>query len=705
VPGFAEQRQIGSGASGRVVAAVSQASGTPVAIKYLAPRLVQDPAFLARFRSEAGVLKSLRSEHVVRLLDYVEAPGQGAAIVMELVNGVSLHQMITRQGPASPESALTALKGSLLGLAAAHAAGIVHGDYKPENVLVDGNGESKLTDFGVAVRAGQGPAGGTPLYMAPEQWDGGPATAATDIYAATAVFFECLTGKTPFSGAIAQLHAQHASAAVPVALVDEPLRTLIARGMAKDPALRPADATAFATELEATAAAAYGPGWEDRGRRHLAERAAAVLLLLLPRLAGTAGVGGTSSVYTSLPPAARTVARAGIHGWKLPAMVVISAAVVAAVAGGVVGATVGKGPGPGPASSATPAAGPASSVPAPASVLPSLAYATTTGIYTRAGNAAPDQLVALPTGAGAYNFAWSWDGRWLGWFSGSVGTGTRQVHITDTRSRVTHAWLCPDCSAGAFAGGSLIVGTVGTAFAAYPETGGPPVQASLHGPAVTGIGEILASTPHDAAVLFFSGDEKGGALYETTASGAVTRVSSLSVAAAPGGDRAQGDAALIALSPDRKELAYGCNLLGGDTGESSDGVTIVDLATGNATTEPLPDDPLHPLRISAVWVDGTDKVYAIAWPQPGNKAVVPKASVTPHQYRLDNGHWTDTGARNAVAAGGVNGWTAVLEQSPSIIDYSPPAPGRLVASLGTRQVTIADNVTTFSWDLSSGTGR
>jgi hypothetical protein len=63
------------------------------------------------------------------------------------------------------------------------------------------------------------------------------------------------------------------------------------------------------------------------------------------------------------------------------------------------------------------------------------------------------------------------------------------------------------------------------------------------------------------------------------------------------------------------------------------------------------------------------------------------------------------GARNAVTAGGVNGWTATLEQPPSIIDYSPPGPGRLVASLGTSQVAIADNVTTFSWNLSGGAGR
>jgi eukaryotic-like serine/threonine-protein kinase len=187
VPGYAEERELGNGASGRVVAAVHVASGTPVAVKYLSPRLFGDPGFLDRFRAEAQLLRSLADPHVVRLFDYVEEPGQGAAIVMELVDGVSLHEMITSQGPTTAESALLVLKGSLLGLAAAHAAGVVHRDYKPENVLVNAEGTSKLTDFGVAVRAGQdAPAGGTPFYMAPEQWDGTPATPAADIYAAAA---------------------------------------------------------------------------------------------------------------------------------------------------------------------------------------------------------------------------------------------------------------------------------------------------------------------------------------------------------------------------------------------------------------------------------------------------------------------------------------------------------------------------------------
>jgi eukaryotic-like serine/threonine-protein kinase len=326
VPGYSEDRELGRGSFGRVVAATNDASGRHVAIKYLKAELFSDPEFLAGFREEARLLGELDVPQVVKVLAYVEEPGRGAAIVMELVDGVSLHELITQQGPTQPESALAVLKGSLLGLASTHALGVVHRDYKPENVLVDAEGMSKLTDFGLATRAGRrAPAAGTPLYMAPEQWAGQAAGPASDIYAATAVFFECLTGRPPFEGPIRQLREQHEHTPVPAVEVAEPFRGLLERGMAKDPAERPPDAAAFVFELENAAAAAAGPDWEARGRSQLKERAAALLLLLG---GATGGTSGTATVTTWL-------------GRHKAVAVAAAVAVIALVSGGIAVASNG----------------------------------------------------------------------------------------------------------------------------------------------------------------------------------------------------------------------------------------------------------------------------------------------------------------------------------------------------------------------------
>jgi hypothetical protein len=277
VPGYAEERELGHGASGRVVEAVQQATGRRAAIKYLSPDLVHDQDFLERFRTQALRLRDLDVPHIVQVYDFAEQPGHSAAVVMELVSGASLRAMIEHQGPMRPEAALAVLKGSLLGLAAVHRLGFGHRDVKPGNVLVDTAGQVKLTDFGLPTRAaGDLPAAGTPQYLAPERWEGEPASPATDVYAATAVFFECLTGAVPFSGDLAQLPEQHANAAVPLDRIDAPLQPLILRGLEKERTSRPHSANAFVSELEALAAAAYGADWEERGRGQLADRARAL---------------------------------------------------------------------------------------------------------------------------------------------------------------------------------------------------------------------------------------------------------------------------------------------------------------------------------------------------------------------------------------------------------------------------------------------
>ena len=256
VAGYTEVKTLGSGGFGDVVLARHDASGSQVAIKYLRRQLLADAGFAALFRAEAAVLASLHDPNVVRLYEYMESPA-GAAIVMELIEGVSLRDILSRQGKTTAEAALVVLQGSLLGLAAAHRCGVVHRDYKPENVLINGAGASKLTDFGIAARAGdRAMAAGTLAYAPPEQFGGGPASPSGDVYAATATFYECLTGHPPFSGDSAErLLYQHLAEPVPLEPVPEPLRPLIEAGMAKDPGRRPADATAFVTELRTTAAA------------------------------------------------------------------------------------------------------------------------------------------------------------------------------------------------------------------------------------------------------------------------------------------------------------------------------------------------------------------------------------------------------------------------------------------------------------------
>ncbi|MFB9236952.1 serine/threonine-protein kinase [Plantactinospora siamensis] len=311
VSGYTHVRELGSGASGQVILAVHDGTGTPVAIKYLAPRLGGAGDFLARFRDEARLLGEVDDPHVARLYEYVESVA-GAAIVMELVNGVSLRRVLHEHGPTEPESALCVLKGSLLGLAAAHERGVVHRDYKPENVLVTAEGASKLADFGIALPAGEGSGAlvtGTPRYMAPEQWTGEPASPACDIYAATATFFECLTGRPPYPGrGLLELRDQHLNAPIPTDPALGAAAELVRRGLAKRPADRPQPASAFVALLDAVAGRAYGPDWEERGWRQVAERAA--LLAALFPFADRAG-GGTALAGSVFGAGAGTAAAAG----------------------------------------------------------------------------------------------------------------------------------------------------------------------------------------------------------------------------------------------------------------------------------------------------------------------------------------------------------------------------------------------------------
>ncbi|XVQ84192.1 serine/threonine-protein kinase [Microbispora siamensis] len=329
VPGYTEIRELGTGGAGRVVLARHDADDVPVAIKYLSDEMMTDLHFVARFRHEARLLAAMDpNPHAARFYEYVET-ARGAAIVMELIDGVSLRAMLRSEGPTGPEAALTVLKGSLLGLAAAHSIGVVHRDYKPENVMVEADGTSKLVDFGIAAQSGEGVrAAGTPPYMAPEQWSGGKAGPASDVYAATVVFFECLTGGRPFRAQnMAALARQHQATPPPVDEVPPPLRELVERGMAKRPEDRFASAEEFLRKLEAVAAGAYGPAWEERGRRRLA--ALAGLLVPFFPLKEKAPETGTALAETRLGGLlSQTRMKIGL---TLAGMVVIAGGTVALV--------------------------------------------------------------------------------------------------------------------------------------------------------------------------------------------------------------------------------------------------------------------------------------------------------------------------------------------------------------------------------------
>ena len=202
------QETLGRGAMGQVFAGTVRETGDRVAIKILKPELVSDPEAVARFMQERQILTSIRNPNVVRVIDLV-AEGETLAIVMELIEGQDLRRYLRQQPTLPPAKAIRLLIQLLYGLAAVHAAGVVHRDVKPENLLLDTSASRpmvKLTDFGVA-RLSYGASLtklssliGTPEYMAPELAESESASQAADLYSAGIVLYEMLAGRTPFAG-------------------------------------------------------------------------------------------------------------------------------------------------------------------------------------------------------------------------------------------------------------------------------------------------------------------------------------------------------------------------------------------------------------------------------------------------------------------------------------------------------------------------
>ncbi len=265
--------QLGAGGTSRVHAAVDERLGRRVAVKLLDARIVAaaDPVGRERFLQEGHTTAGFSHRHAVTVFDAGEDDGD-LFIVMELVDGPSLAEYLARTGPLPVDETVRLAGQVLSALAAAHAAGIVHRDVKPANILIGADGETKLADFGIAKRfddldasvTATGMVIGTPRYLAPEQALGSPVTPATDVYAMGIVLFEMLTGRLPFeaeSPAAAALERLSRTAPdVRTLRPDVPpaLAAAIARALATEPDERPATAADLLALLDSTSSTSAG---------------------------------------------------------------------------------------------------------------------------------------------------------------------------------------------------------------------------------------------------------------------------------------------------------------------------------------------------------------------------------------------------------------------------------------------------------------
>ncbi len=266
---FVIVRLLGAGGMGAVYLARDEQLGEEVALKVVAGLGLLDPSATDRLRREASTARKISHPNVVRLHDIGEEHGL-LFLSMEYVAGESLSARLQRLG-ALPAVHLKPIAEQLCeGLAAAHAAGVVHRDLKPGNVLISGDRTVKIIDFGIAkpVTGGGMTATnivmGTPEYMAPEQVRGGLADARTDVYALGAVLYHALTGRPPFTGpspiAVGLAHCQDPVTPPRQLRPDIPpgWESLILRALDKDPARR------FQTPLELRDAIHDGeaPTWQ-----------------------------------------------------------------------------------------------------------------------------------------------------------------------------------------------------------------------------------------------------------------------------------------------------------------------------------------------------------------------------------------------------------------------------------------------------------
>ena len=250
---YRQVRRIASGGMGTVYEGVDERLGRRVAIKFLKEEYAEDPQFVERFGREARAAASLDHPNIAQVFDTGQHGGRHF-IVMEFLDGEDLGQMLREDCRLPADVAVSVTAQVCSALAAAHAAGVVHRDIKPGNVLVRADGRVKVTDFGIAQVQGQasltgaGLVLGTARYLSPEQACGQAVTPASDLYSAGVLLFQMLTGNLPFTGdspvAVALSHVREKVPSVHdfAPEVPPPLAEVVATATAKDPQNRYPDA-------------------------------------------------------------------------------------------------------------------------------------------------------------------------------------------------------------------------------------------------------------------------------------------------------------------------------------------------------------------------------------------------------------------------------------------------------------------------------
>ncbi|MFJ2835832.1 protein kinase [Nocardia sp. NPDC087230] len=266
------QRLIATGGMGQVWEAMDTRLDRRVAVKVLKTEFSADPTFRQRFRTEARTTAQLNHPGIAGIYDYGETTdpsgGETAYLVMELVQGEPLNAVLNRMGRLSVVQGLDMLEQTGRALEVAHAAGVVHRDVKPGNILVTPTGQVKITDFGIAKAVDASPVTktgmvmGTAQYIAPEQAVGEDATAASDVYSLGIVGYEALAGVRPFTGdgaiTVAMKHVRDAPPPMPADLPAN-VHELIAITMAKDPTQRYSSGGEFADAVAAVRAGHMPP--------------------------------------------------------------------------------------------------------------------------------------------------------------------------------------------------------------------------------------------------------------------------------------------------------------------------------------------------------------------------------------------------------------------------------------------------------------